>query len=56
MYPEDYDGIVAGCPTVNFNNIQGEKAMFYPITGGVGSPSFIRPDDWTGLIYNEVLK
>ncbi|OAQ68076.1 feruloyl esterase B precursor [Pochonia chlamydosporia 170] len=55
-YPEDYDGIVAGCPAVDFLHLQGERAMFYPITGPVNSPNFITPDLWTGLIHNEVLK
>lgn len=56
VYSDDYDGIVAGCPAVDFNHLQGERAMFYPITGAVGSPNFIGPDLWKGLIHDEVLK
>lgn len=54
-FSDDYDGIVAGCPAVDFNNMNSERAMFYPITGAVGSPDFIRPEFWTGLIHDEVL-
>jgi pimeloyl-ACP methyl ester carboxylesterase len=54
-FPNDYDGIVAGAPAVDFCHLQGQRAMFYPITGPVGSPDFINADTWRGLIHNEVL-
>ena len=54
-FPGDYDGIVAGCPAVDFNHLQGQRAMFYPITGPAGSPNFISAETWKGLIHDEVL-
>jgi feruloyl esterase len=56
LYPDDYDGIVAGCPAVDFNHLQGERAWFYTITGAINSTNFISADLWKGLIHDEVLK
>lgn len=55
-FPQDYDGIIAGAPTVDFNNLQGQRAMFYPIMGANGSQNFIDADTFTGLIHEEVLR
>lgn len=56
QFPDDFDGIVAGCPAVDFNHLQGQRAMFYPITGPVGSKDYISHDIWKGLIHDEVLR
>jgi feruloyl esterase len=55
-YPNDFDGIVAGAPALDFNNMIAWRASIFPITGRVGSPNFISPATWTGLIHDEVMK
>jgi len=54
-FPGDFNGIVAGAPALDFNNLASWRASFYPITGAVGSPDFISASTWTSLIHNEVL-
>ncbi|KAL0263212.1 hypothetical protein SLS55_002190 [Diplodia seriata] len=54
-FPDDYDGIVAGAPAVDFNNLVSWRASFYPITGAKGSDNFISADTWKTTIHNEVL-
>lgn len=56
MFPEDFDGIVAGSPALDFNNLASWTANFFPVTGSINSPDFITPSTWTTLIHNEILK
>lgn len=56
MFPDDFDGIIAGSPALDFNNLVSWRASFFPITGSVNSSSFITPSMWTTLIHDEVLK
>ncbi|KAI0164102.1 tannase and feruloyl esterase [Xylariaceae sp. FL1272] len=55
MFPEDFDGIVAGAPAVDFDDLYSWRASFYTVTGAVGSPDFISPDTWKTTIHNEIL-
>ena len=56
MFPGDFDGIVAGSPALDFNNLQSWRARFFPITGPANSSNFISTATWTSLIHGEVLK
>ncbi|KAL8956351.1 MAG: hypothetical protein Q9183_006324, partial [Haloplaca sp. 2 TL-2023] len=54
-FPSDYDGIVAGAPGLDFNNLMSWLASFYPLTGPPEAPTFIPRNMWTTLIHNAVL-
>ena len=56
LFPDDFDGIVAGSPALDFNNLQAWRASFFPITGPITSPNFISKSLWTNLIHSEILK
>jgi feruloyl esterase len=57
-FPGDFDGIVAGAPALDFNNLVSWRASFFPLTGpsSQDTAKFITPDMWSTLIHDEVLR
>ena len=57
MFPKgEFDGIVAGSPAVNFNNLYSWRGRFFTVTGAADSANFIQADTWRNLIHPEILK
>ncbi|KAH8195699.1 hypothetical protein TruAng_010130 [Truncatella angustata] len=56
MFPEDFDGIVAGAPAVDFNNLYSWRASFFPLTGASSDYNFISASMWNTTIHEEVLR
>ncbi|GAB1201134.1 hypothetical protein APSETT444_010521 [Aspergillus pseudonomiae] len=54
-FPNDFDGVIAGSPALDFNNLVSWRASFFPITGSADSASFISVSTWKNLIHPEVL-
>ncbi|KAJ0417825.1 putative feruloyl esterase B-2 [Aspergillus carlsbadensis] len=54
-YPHDFDGVLAGAPAFNFINLLSWSAHFYPITGPVGSETYLSPDEWS-VAHDEILR
>ena len=54
--PGMFDGIVAGSPALDFNNLQSWRANFYSITGANTSSDFIPQSSWKSWIHDEILK
>ncbi|KAK3304067.1 Tannase/feruloyl esterase [Chaetomium strumarium] len=48
-FPEDFDGIVAGAPAVDFNNLNSWSGHFYLLTGPAGSPTYLTPEQWSAV-------
>lgn len=55
-FPADFDGVVAGSPATDFNNLYSWRASFFPITGANTSADFITPATWKTTIHEEVLR
>ena len=54
-FPDDFDGIIAGAPGVDFNNLVSARARYYTITGNSTSPNFITGTLWS-VIHDEIIK
>ncbi|KAJ8080048.1 hypothetical protein PM082_016875 [Marasmius tenuissimus] len=55
-FPEDFDGVVAGAPAINWNNLIAWAGHLYSeITKDANSSSFIPTDYWSGLIHNDII-
>lgn len=48
-FPEDFDGIVAGAPAVDFNNLNSWSGHFYLLTGKAGSLTYLTPAQWNAV-------
>lgn len=56
MFPEEFDGILAGAPAVDFNNVYSWRASFFPTTGASSDYNFISASTWNSTIHDEVLR
>ncbi|KAJ5537318.1 hypothetical protein N7513_010504 [Penicillium frequentans] len=54
-YPNDFDGVVAGAPAINFVNLISWSAHFYSILGSSTSDTFLTTADWE-LVHEEILR
>ncbi|KAJ5613029.1 hypothetical protein N7510_006223 [Penicillium lagena] len=54
-YPNDFDGVVAGSPAINFINLLSWSAHFYPITGPPSSDTYLSPAEWK-VVHEEILR
>lgn len=55
-FPHDFDGVLAGCPALNFPSLQSWSGHFYPIFGNPTDPTYVPQGPLWTLIHNEVLK
>ncbi|KAH0194490.1 putative ferulic acid Esterase/Feruloyl esterase precursor, partial [Aureobasidium melanogenum] len=56
MFPEDFDGIIAGSSASDFNHHIDWSGRMYVLTGADESdPKYLTYDDWV-IVHNEVLK
>ncbi|KAJ3899663.1 Tannase/feruloyl esterase [Lentinula edodes] len=55
-FPDDFDGIVAGAPGINWNSLMSWEDCIHSILGNTSSPTFISSEQWLGLVHNNILK
>ncbi|KAJ3731771.1 Tannase/feruloyl esterase [Lentinula guzmanii] len=55
-FPDDFDGILAGSPGINWNSLMSWEDYIYSVLGNASSPTFISNDQWLGLVHQNILK
>ncbi|KAK8010822.1 tannase and feruloyl esterase [Apiospora arundinis] len=53
-FPELFDGVSAGAPAMNFNNLNTWSAHFLPVTGSNTSDTFVSEALW-GVVHKDML-
>ena len=54
-YPNDFDGVIAGAPAVDFVSLSSWSGSFFSIFGKPGDPSFVPAGPLWTLVHQEVL-
>ncbi|KAK7464291.1 hypothetical protein VKT23_006458 [Stygiomarasmius scandens] len=54
-FPEDFDGVIAGAPGNDWNNLVSWFDYLFTVTGNSSSPTFIPMDKWLGIIHSDIL-
>ncbi|CAI6334314.1 unnamed protein product [Periconia digitata] len=53
-FPDLFDGVVAGAPAMNFNNLNTWSAHFLPVTGSNTSETFVSEALWN-LVHDDIV-
>lgn len=53
-FPDLFDGVSAGAPAINFNNLNTWSAHFLPVTGSNTSDTFVSQDLWN-VVHKDML-
>lgn len=53
-FPDDFDGVVAGAPALDFNHLTAWSEHFYNILGPSTAATYVSPALWI-VIHNEIL-
>jgi feruloyl esterase len=48
-FPEDYDGIIAGSPAADFNNLMSWSGSLFDVVGSPGNSRYIGPTKWLAV-------
>ncbi|KAJ3827173.1 Tannase/feruloyl esterase [Lentinula raphanica] len=55
-FPDDFDGIVAGAPGINWNSLMSWEDYVHSVLGNNSSPTFITNGEWLDLVHKNVMK